>query len=41
MLCHDDLWPDNVVFRDGHAAALINDPRGTGLTPSASPPPTR
>lgn len=24
MLCHNDVCPDNVVFRDGHAAALID-----------------
>jgi len=23
-LCHNDMCPDNVVFRDGHAAALID-----------------
>jgi hypothetical protein len=24
MLCHNDVCPENVVFRDGHAAALID-----------------
>lgn len=24
MLCHNDVCPDNVVFRDGHAVALID-----------------
>ncbi|MDQ0798114.1 hypothetical protein QFZ58_006602 [Streptomyces sp. B1I3] len=24
MLCHNDVCPDNVVFRDGHAFALID-----------------
>ncbi|WP_128379561.1 phosphotransferase [Streptomyces cavernae] len=24
MVCHNDVCPDNVVFRDGHAAALID-----------------
>jgi Ser/Thr protein kinase RdoA (MazF antagonist) len=24
MLCHNDVCPENVVFRDGRAAALID-----------------
>jgi len=24
MICHNDLYPENVLFRDGHAVALID-----------------
>jgi len=37
-LCHNDVCPDNVVFRDGHAAALIDFDLAAQAAPSGTSP---